>query len=103
MKRFVITYTHRPESGSVEEWHQRVQGFISALDGDPELRGRINYRCLKVKDRADYFHFVEALDDEVPDVLATRAWFKAYTAETKRVSGGEVQVLSVETIAETKG
>lgn len=102
MKRFVIKYTHHPETGSVEAWHQRVQEFITALDADPGLKGKITYRCLKVKDSADYYHFVEATDD-APNELAKREWFKGYTEETKRVAGGEVHVMAMETIAETKG
>jgi hypothetical protein len=101
MKRFVIKYTHHPESGPLEEWHKRVREFISALDGDAELMGRITYRCMKVKDSGDHYHLVEA-EDDVPNLLAQREWFKAYTAETKRVAGGEIEVMSMETIAETK-
>src|SRR5258708_6129552 len=100
MKRFIIKYTHRAEAGPVDEWHRRVREFISALDGDPELKGRISYRCLKVKESADYYHLVEA-DDDAPSLLSQRPWFKAYTEETKRVGGGQVEVLSLETIAET--
>jgi hypothetical protein len=100
MKRFMIEYTYRPESGPPEAWHERVAAFIAALEADAELKDRIGYRVLKARDSADYYHLVEA-DDDAPDLLARRPWFKAYTEETKRV-GGEVRVLRLEAIAETK-
>jgi hypothetical protein len=43
MKQFLIKY--RLKSGSEERWHQDIVRFISALDNDPALRGKISYRC----------------------------------------------------------
>jgi hypothetical protein len=102
MKRFLIKYTYRLESGSVEEWHRHVAEFISALGSDPELKGRITYRCMKARDSADYYHLAEAADDEAPKLLSQREFFKRYTEETKRVASGAVEVLPLDTIAETK-
>lgn len=109
MKRFLITYTHRPETGWTEEdWHRQVRAFIAALDDDPALRGRIVYRCMKAKDAKDektgaaYYHLAEAADDGAIQELQQRAFFQRYTEETKRVAGGVVQVTALETIAETK-
>ena len=56
---------------------------------------------MKARDGADYFHFVEAVDD-APDLLSRRDWFKKYTEETKRVGGGDVRVVALDTVAETK-
>jgi hypothetical protein len=101
MKRFLIAYTFRLDSASVGEWHRRVAEFISALESDPELKGRITYRCMKTKDGADYYHLAEAVDDEAIKALGQREFFKRYTEETKRVAGGVVAVSPLETIAET--
>ena len=101
MKRFLIRYRFDPASGSVEDWHREVRAFISALQNDAELKGRINYRCMKARDGQDYYHLAEPLDDEAPNVLQQRDWFKRYTEETRRVGGGAVEVLPLETIAET--
>jgi hypothetical protein len=101
MKRFLIAYTFRLDSASVGEWHRRVAEFISALESDPELKGRITYRCMKTKDGADYYHFAEAVDDEAIKALGQREFFKRYTEETKRVAGGVVAVSPLEVIAET--
>lgn len=103
MKRFLITYTYRPESGPVEEWHRRVAEFISVLDKDPALKGKITYRCMKVKDGAVYYHLAEAADDQAIKALTQSEFFKRYTEETKRVAGGAVEVSTLETIAETQG
>jgi hypothetical protein len=98
VKRFVITYTYRLEPEARGAWHKTIDEFISALDGDPELKGRISYRCMKSGE--DYFHFVEA-DDDAPAILGTREFFKRYTAESKRVAGDTHRVLPLEVIAET--
>jgi len=102
MKPFLIRYKFDPASGSEEEWHRKVAAFISALETDPELKGRISYRCMKVRDGRDYYHLAEPLDEEAPKLLQQRDWFKRYTEETKRVGGGTVEVLPLEVIAETK-
>jgi len=101
VKRFLIRYKFDPASGSVESWHREVRAFISALENDPDLKGRIRYHCMKVRDGQDYFHLAEPFDDEAPKLLQQREWFKRYTDETKRVGGGTVEVLPLETIAET--
>jgi hypothetical protein len=101
MKRFLIRYTYRLDDASVGEWHRRVAQFISALENDPELKGRITYRCMKTRDGADYYHLAEAADDEAIKALGQREFFKRYTEETKRVAGGAVEVSPLETVAET--
>jgi len=102
MKPFLIRYKFDPTTGTVEEWHRQVAAFISALEADPELAGRISYRCMKVRDGRDYYHLAEPMDEEAAKLLQQRDWFKRYTEETKRVGGGAVEVLSLEVIAETK-
>ena len=101
MKRFLISYKFRPETGSVDRWHQRVAEFIAALDSDPALKGRIVYRCMKARDGNDYYHLAETADDQAAKELQQRDFFNRYTEETKRVAGGDVTVTPLETIAET--
>ncbi len=75
---------------------------VKLIGSDPELKGRIGYRCMKVKDGADYYHLAEAADDAAPKLLQQHEFFRRYSEETKRVAGGSVEVLPLETIAETK-
>jgi hypothetical protein len=102
MKRFLISYTFRLDAEAEAAWHRRVAEFIAAIDGDPDLRGRIRYRCMKVRDSAIYTHLAEAVDDAAIQSLQERAFFKDYTEETRRVAGGQVTVSPVETLAETR-
>src|SRR5262245_32825875 len=102
MKRFLITYTFRLDDASVDAWHEHVAEFISALDQDVRLKGRIHYRCMKAKDRGVYYHLAEARDDEAIQTLSQQDFFKRYTEETKRVAGGHVDVLPLEIVAETR-
>ena len=99
MKRFVIQY--RQEAGTPDAWHQEIGRFIAALEADPELAGRISYRCLRMGQGPAYMHLVAA-EDDVPNLLQTRPWFKHYTEETRRVGGGKVEVTPIEIVAETK-
>jgi hypothetical protein len=102
MKRFLITYTYRLEDGARAAWHATVAAFISALDEDPLLRGRIKYTCLKAKGGDAYTHLAEVADEEAGQALQQREYFKSYTAEAKRVAGGLVDVTPLETIAQTR-
>src|SRR5258708_38773248 len=79
MKRFLIKYTYRLENGDVEAWHRHVAEFIAALDGDPDLKGRISYHCMRVKDGKDYYHIAEAADDAAPKLLQQHEFFQRYT------------------------
>ena len=40
MKHFMIRYTR--SSASEADWHRDIAGFIAALDGDPDLKGKIS-------------------------------------------------------------
>ena len=99
MKSFLIRY--RFANGTEPEWHQAIARFISALDDDPDLQGKISYRCMKVRDDQAYYHLATAADDQVIKVLQQREYFKRYTEATTHVAGGDVVVSPLEIIAET--
>jgi hypothetical protein len=99
MKSFLIKYQFK--EGTPEAWHAEVSRFIAALDSDPELKGRIAYRCMKEKNGLGYYHLATTLDDEAPAALQRKAFFGPYTEETRRVAGGTVEVVPLEVIAET--
>src|SRR5258706_598388 len=99
MKHFMIKYQFA--NGTPEEWHREIARFISALDGDPELRGMIVYRCMKNRDDSSYFHLASAADEQAVKALQQRDFFKHYTEKTRQVAGGEVVVTPIELIAET--
>jgi hypothetical protein len=100
MKHFMIKYQFA--NGSPEEWHREVGRFISALDSDPDLKGRIIYRCMKNRDDSSYFHLTAAADDQAVKTLQSRDFFKHYTEATRKAAaGGEVVVTPIELIAST--
>ena len=99
MKQFLIKYRHT--NGTTEDWHHEIGQFIAAIDADPALHGKVGYRCLKARDGADYFHIATVHDDSGRVALQERAFFKHYTEATRTVSGGTLEVLPLETIAET--
>ena len=100
MKHFMIKYHFK--SGSQEDWHREIGRFIAALDSHPDLAGKISYRCMKRKDGTDYYHLASAADEQAIKTLQSQDFFPAYTAQTKLVAGGEVEVLPLEIIAETR-
>jgi hypothetical protein len=61
MKHFMIKYQFA--NGTTEDWHREIGRFIAALDSDPELTGKIVYRCLKNRDDSSYFHLASAADN----------------------------------------
>ncbi len=65
---------HRAEI-LARDWHKDIAEFIAALDTDPDLKGRIGYRCFKMRDGADYYHLASPKDDQVPKTLQTRDFF----------------------------
>jgi hypothetical protein len=100
MKYFLITY--RFKSGGLEDaWHQDIAAFISALDGDPELKGRITYRCMRARGGSDYYHLATAADDDAVAALQSREFFSRYTARTELNASGDVEVVPLEVIAAT--
>jgi hypothetical protein len=100
VKHFLIKY--RFKDGSEAAWREHIERFIAAVEADTALNGRITYRCMKAGNGSDeYYHLAATADDEAAKALQTRDFFKSYTAETKRVSGGTVEVLPLAIIAET--
>jgi hypothetical protein len=99
VKHFLIRYQRT--NGTQEEWHQDIARFIAELDNDPELKGQILYRCMKIRDGSDYYHLAAAVDEKAIKTLQSRDFFKRYTEKTKLVAGGEVVVSPLEIIAET--
>ena len=99
MKHFMIKYQF--VNGTTEEWHREIGRLIEALDNDPELKGRIIYRCMKNRDDSSYCHLASAANDQAVKTLQQRDFFKHYTEKTRQVAGGEVVVTPMELIAET--
>ena len=99
MNQSVITYTFK--ASERDAWHREVAAFIAQLDSDPDLKGRIAYRCLKERKGDRYFHFAAAADEAAVKALQGKAFFRAYQEATRSAGGGEVEVIGLESIAET--
>ena len=99
MKHLMIKYQFA--NGTTEEWHREIGRFIVALNSDPELKGKIIYRCLKNRDDSSYYHLAAATDEQAIKTLQQRDFFKHYTEKTRQVAGGDVVVTPIELIAET--
>ena len=102
MKYNMIRYQFA--NGTPEDWHGEVARFIAALDGDPELKGKIGYRVMKNRDDSSYYHIASVADDAAVKILQSREFFKVYQAKTRSVAAdGQVTVTPIEVIAETAG
>jgi hypothetical protein len=99
MKHFMITY--RFKTGTTDAWHKEIGRFIAAINDDPELKGRLSYRCMKHRDDGSYIHLASVADDQTQKTLQSRDFFKAYTEMTRQVAGGEVTVTPIEWIDAT--
>jgi quinol monooxygenase YgiN len=102
MKYSMIRYQFA--NGTEEAWHREVARFVAALNGDPELKGRISYRVMKNRGDSSYIHLAGVTDDAAVKALQSREFFKAYQAKTRQVAAnGDVTVTPVELIAQTTG
>jgi hypothetical protein len=99
MKYFLIKYSFM--TGSEEEWHREIARFVAALDSEPVLKGKISYRSTKHKGRTDYYHLASAADEQAVKALDERDFFARFKEQIKIASGGTVEVLPLEIIAET--
>jgi hypothetical protein len=99
MKHFLIKY--RFTNGSEEEWRGEIARFITALEQDPTLSGRIAYRAMKTKAGPDYYHVAAVVDEETATALGERDFFLQYTQKLDMLSGGTVEVSPLEILAET--
>ena len=99
MKHFMIRY--RFKEGSAADWHRAIAAFIAGIDGNPALKGKIHYRVMNVRGSDQYYHLAAAADDQAIQALQSQDFFKGYNAETRRVAGGEVEVVPLDIIGET--
>jgi hypothetical protein len=100
MKHFLIKY--RFAAGSSEDWRRDIASFIAAIEDDPDLKGRISYRCMKANNESgDYYHLAATADDEAAKALQERDFFKDYSGEMRRISGGSLEVVPLAIIGET--
>jgi hypothetical protein len=102
MKQFMIRY--RRASADAETWHREIAAFIAAVDGDPELRGRIGYRVMRLGDGDEYLHIATPADDQAVKTLQSRDFFKRYNERVRAVAAdGKVDVTGLKLVGETKG
>ena len=99
MKQFLITY--RFKNGSEDEWHRNIATFIAAIDADPELTGKMTYRCMKASAGPEYYHLATVVDDDTVKTLQSREFFTRYTGQTDHVADGDVEVVPLTIVAET--
>lgn len=99
VKQFLITY--RLKDGMEQQRQADIATFIAAIDGDPELRGRVSYSCMKKRGGNEYYHIATVADDTAREALQSRDFFARYTESTDAAAIGEVDVLPLEIIAET--
>jgi hypothetical protein len=99
MKYSMIKYQFT--NGTAEDWHREIDRFIAAIEADPELKGRISYRCMKNAGDAGYVHLAAAADEAAIKMLQSRDFFQHYREKTREVAGGNVTVTPMEMIAGT--
>jgi len=100
MQQFMIRY--RRQNADAETWHRDVAQFIAAVDADPELRGRIGYRVMRLGGGDDYVHIATPADDQAVKTLQSRDFFKRYNERVRAVAAdGKVEVTKLDLVGET--
>ena len=57
---------------------------------------------MNVRGTLEYYHLAAAADEQAVKTLQSRDWFVTYTDQTERAADGEVEVLPLDIVAETK-
>ncbi|HVY20583.1 MAG TPA: hypothetical protein VHA70_10965 [Bauldia sp.] len=99
MPQSIIVYTFK--TGPRDEWRRQITAMVAEMNGDPDLKGRISYRVLKERNGDRYWHVASAVDDAALKALQSKDYFRRYQAATREISGGTVEVIGTETMAET--
>lgn len=99
MPQSIIAYTFK--TGSEDEWRSSITTMVGQMNADPDLKGRIAYRVLKERAGQRYWHIASAVDDAALKALQGKDFFRDYQAATRAASGGTVEVIATETVAET--
>ena len=100
MKCFLISYKF--SEGSEDAWHAEIAKFISELENNPIIGGKVSYRVMKSTKGPEYYHLATPVDEDAVKLLGEQAFFKHYTEQTELVSGGSVTVTPLEIISQTK-
>lgn len=99
MKHFMIRYTR--SDATEAEWHRDIAAFIAALESDADLKGKIVYRCMKMRDQPDYIHLAAAVEEQAIKALQGKEFFQRYNEKTRAIAAGGVSVTPLEIVAET--
>jgi hypothetical protein len=99
MPQSIIVYTLK--NGAREDWHRQVEAMVTRMNADPDLKGRIAYRVLRQRNGDRYWHVASAIDEAALKALQGKDYFRSYQASTREVSGGTIDVVGTETVAET--
>ena len=100
MRTITIWYKyHGPE----ENWRKVVGDFIAAIDGDPEIAGKLTYQVTIADDGETRIHWGRWDSQETLRVMQSRDYFKAFAQRVKEFAGGQPNSMSSDVVLKTGG
>ncbi len=94
----LIQYDYDGDEGP---WLAAVEDFVTAIDGDEELRGKFSYRVNIAADGVRRVHVGQWDSDETLSHLQSQDFFKQFAAKVGEFSGGGPDASRMRLAAET--
>ena len=100
MRSITISYKFGGPEG---EWRKMVGDFIAAIDGDPEVAGKITYQVATADDRETRIHWGRWDNQDTLRTMQSRDYFKTFAERLRELTGGQQNVMASDVILKTSG
>jgi len=87
--------------GDESAWQTAVEGFVTAIDADPDLRGKFSYRVNTAADGVGRVHVGRWDKEETLAHLQAQDFFKQFAAKVGEFAGGSPNVTRLRQAAGT--
>jgi len=88
-------------SGDEGDWRSAVEQFVGAIDADPALAGKFEYRVNIAADGVGRVHVGRWDTEETLAHLQSQGYFKAFAAKIGEFAGGPPHATRLQSAAET--
>jgi len=100
MEGILIRYDY---DGDEAAWRSAVNGFVTKIDADPEVRGGFSYSVNVAADGKRRVHVGRWRDQATLETLQARDYFKTFSAAVKGFAGDSLETLRITQVSTTKG
>ena len=88
--------------GDEATWRAAIDGFVDAINRDPDIGGKISYAVSVAKDGVTRVHAGRWDSEETVKTLQSRDYFKTFAQAVRQFGGDSLSALQVSLYRETK-